>query len=80
MKHKLTLFLTSYLQIAMVAVSTYAIANHLIDMVFMSAFATNWMWTQNVKRIVISGNSDRAIYALGASIGSVTGTILTNWL
>lgn len=80
MKHTLTLFLTAYLQIALVAISTYAIANHLMDMVFLAAFAISWMWTLNVKRIAISTNTERFIYAFGAGLGSLTGTILTNWL
>ena len=74
-KAKLTsgLFLTGFAQVYFVAVNTYFLANEVHIGVLFAAFMISLIWSFNVKRIAFGSISDRVVYALGASFGSVFG-------
>lgn len=73
MKPRLKLFTTGFLQVLLVAVNTYQIANKkYVGAVFVS-FGISYLWTNNVKKIAFGNMMDRLAYASGAAIGTVVG-------
>jgi hypothetical protein len=68
-----SLFITGWLQVFFVAISTYMISKAMYLGAFLSAFLISYLWTINVKRINTSTKLERLIYSLGAAIGSISG-------
>jgi hypothetical protein len=77
---KIKLFITAFIQVALVSVNTIFLAKHRPDLVFLAAFGISYIWTLNVKRAAFGGEADKIIYALGAACGSVFGMYLAEWL
>jgi len=76
---RLMLFATAFLQVLFVACSTVFIANRQPIGVLISAFAVSFVWTLNVKRVVVGSWSDRLIYASGAAVGSLCGMYVAGY-
>ena len=72
------LFLTSFLQVFMVAVNTILLTKGFIIGIFGASFAISWLWTSNVKKIAFSNTRDRFVYSFGAGCGAVTGYLIVN--
>jgi hypothetical protein len=68
-----SLFFTAFAQVFFVACSTVAISQQSYAGTVLAAFAINWIWTGNVKRVAFGGTRDRIVYALGATTGSAAG-------
>lgn len=81
---KSALLLTGFVQVYFISVNTYFLAKELYLGVFVSAFMISMIWSFNIKKIAFGSFSDRVIYALGATIGSVVGlwssTFISNFL
>lgn len=67
------LFVTGMLQVFFVAVNTYFLAKEIAFAVFFTSFVISLIWSYNIKKIVFGNWLSRAVYALGAAIGSVLG-------
>lgn len=72
-RDKVPLFLMGFLQVFLVVANTYFIAYKAIIGVALLAFSINYLWTHNVTRIAFGQESDRWIYSIGATLGSVSG-------
>lgn len=70
---RLSLALTGYVQVFFVAVNTYFLAQANYGGVVVASFMISMVWSFNVKRVAFGTMSDRVIYALGATGGSITG-------
>lgn len=68
-----SLFSTGFIQVYFVAVNTYFIANEMYLGVLIAAFMISLIWSFNVKKIAFGSLSDRVVYALGATCGSLVG-------
>jgi len=66
------LFLTGFLQVFFVGVSTWAFANKKVLIIFISGFIISWLWAGNVKEISIGTEYDKIVYAFGAASGATT--------
>ncbi len=73
MKTRALLFLTAFIQISLVAANTVFLAKANIPGMIVSSFGINWMWTHNVKKTAFSDETDRVIYAVGATCGCLFG-------
>ena len=76
MRQSIPLFITGFLQVLFVTMSTYFIANNMIFGATLSGFMISIIWTFNVKRIAFSRMIERVVYAVGASLGTAAGYIL----
>jgi len=76
----LKLFLAAFVQIGLVAVNVFQIANQHYVGAFIVSFGISLLWTFNVKRIAFSNIKNRIIYSLGAAFGTLTGVIISNFL
>ena len=76
MNNKTKLFTTAFLQVFFVSTNVWCIANSYWTGALISSFAISWLWTTNVRKIVISEISDRVVYALGAAIGCIGGMLM----
>ena len=74
------LFLTAWLQVGLVAMNVLFIASHKILPMLVTSFGISFTWSYNVKRVSFGNTFDRIIYALGATIGTLTGYLLSNYL
>lgn len=70
-------FLTAYFQVLFVSLNTIFLAEKNPTMVLLCAFLISLMWTNNVKKIAFGNEMDKVIYAIGASLGSVSGLYLS---
>lgn len=77
-KGLLTLFLTAFVQVALVAANTIFISNHMVKSMLVTGFGISAIWCINVKRISIGNNLDKFSYAFGAMCGTGFGYYLSS--
>ena len=70
------LFTTAFFQVFFVSTNVWCIANAFWIGAFISSFAISFLWTLNVRRIVISSALSRVIYASGAAVGCIGGMLM----
>jgi hypothetical protein len=74
------LFITSYLQVALVSANTYFISKVAWLGIAICGFGISYIWTINVKQISISSSRERIVYASGAMLGGLTGVAISRIL
>ena len=74
------LFLTSFTQVALVAMNVNFIANGYIIPMLLTGFGISFVWTLNVKKVAFGTLNDRLIYSLGAMVGTGVGYYLSHIL
>jgi len=72
-KAKLTLFFTGVIQVYFVAINTYFLSKEFYLGVTFAAFMISMIWSHNIKKIAFGTTSDRVLYSLGATVGSLAG-------
>lgn len=70
------IFIQSFFQVGLVAVSTILITKGYLIGVFIVSFLISLLWAFNVSRVAISTLNQKLTYALGAGLGSVTGILI----
>lgn len=73
MKDKIILFSTGVVQVYFVAINTYFLSRELYVGVTFAAFMISLIWSYNIKKIAFGSLTDRVLYSLGATLGSVAG-------
>lgn len=73
MKTWMKLFVTGVVQVYFVAINTVFLSKELYVGVFFAAFMISMVWSYNIKKIVFGTLTDRVLYALGATVGSLLG-------
>jgi len=73
MKEKVLLFFTGVIQVYFVAINTYFLSREFYLGVTFAAFMISLLWSYNIKKIAFGSMSDRLLYSLGATIGSLAG-------
>jgi hypothetical protein len=76
MKYKI--FLTSYLQIGLVAINTLLIARGYVLGIFLASFTISMLWSYNVSKIALSDFKSKLVYSFGAGFGAISGYYLIN--
>lgn len=71
------LFMTAFLQVALVSANTYFISKVTWLGIAICGFGISYLWTVNVKQISISSIKDRVAYASGAMLGGLSGVALS---
>ena len=69
-------FLTSFLQVGLVAINTYLITHLYWLGIFIVSFLISLLWAFNVSKIAISTINQKLIYALGAGCGAISGLVI----
>jgi hypothetical protein len=77
-KIDLKLFVTGFVQVLFVAMSTVFISRKIYTGVAVSGFAISLLWSYNVKRVAFGSTIDRIVYAGGAAAGSLTGCLVAS--
>lgn len=77
-KELASLFSTGFLQVVLVAINTYQIANNKLLGALVVGFLISFVWSLNVKRVAFGSTIDRIVYASGAGIGSAAGLLVAN--
>jgi len=72
------LFLTSFFQIALVAMNTVLITKGYVIGIFGVSFMISYLWTMNVAKISVSTQIQKLTYATGAGCGAVCGYLIVN--
>lgn len=70
-------FTFAYLQVMLVVVNTWQVANQKFLGAIIVGFLISLVWTLNVKRVAFGEWSTRLIYCLGASFGTASGLLIT---
>ena len=71
------LFFTGFAQVFLVTVQTYFISKAFVIGVLVGGFLISLVWSWNVKKIAFGTRLDRVVYSLGASVGAVSGLVLS---
>lgn len=69
-------FLTSFLQVGLVAINTFLITHLYWLGIFIVSSLISLLWAFNVSKIAISTINQKLIYALGAGCGAITGLLI----
>lgn len=77
-RSRLALFGTGFLQVIFVSANVFFISRYELVGNVLTAFCISLIWSVNVKRIAFGDWTDRVLYASGAALGSVCGTIIAN--
>ena len=72
----LKLFLTGFLQVFLVAINVWQIANDKYIGVLLIGFTISFVWSYSVKKIAFGTLKHRLFYSIGAGIGGLIGLIL----
>lgn len=64
---------TGFIQVFFVSLNLCFLVNRVYLGVLLASFMISFVWSFNVKRIVFGSNTDRVLYSLGASFGSIVG-------
>ena len=72
------LFGTGFAQVICVSANTVFIAHYQLIANLTTALMLSLIWTWNVKKVAFGDWTDRWVYACGAALGSVAGTIAAN--
>ncbi len=70
------LFITAFLQVAMVSANTYFISRIAWLGIAACGFGISYLWTVNVRKISASTTKERIAYASGAMLGGLAGVAL----
>ena len=73
---RLSIFLTGFIQVALVSAQTYMVARSIYQGVFIIGFLISLVWSVNVKKIAFGGWGDRLVYSTGAGVGAVVGLVV----
>jgi len=74
------LFITAYLQVALVSANTWFVARGAWAGVAVCSFGISYVWTLNVKKISASTTMQRIAYSSGAMLGGLTGMALSMFI
>ena len=69
-------FVLAWLQVSLVSLNTWQIANHKVMGALVVGFLISLVWTFNVQDIARSNFKDKMSYSLGAMTGTATGLAL----
>jgi len=72
-QHRWALFITGTVQVYFVAINTYFLSKELYIGVTFAAFMISMIWSHNIKKIAFGTLTDRILYSLGATTGSLAG-------
>jgi hypothetical protein len=73
----LTTFCYAYIQVALICLNTWQIANSKLLGAIIVGFLISLVWCFNTQRVAFSNLSDKIIYATGASLGTASGILLS---
>lgn len=76
MKTHLTIFLTGFVQVFLVAATTYFIIRTAYVGIAVCGLGISYLWTINVRKVAISNRKTQVIYATGAMFGGMLGVIM----
>lgn len=74
------IFFTCFLQVIIVTINTYQIANHKYVGMAIMGFFISFLWSLNVTAIVFGTLKQRIIYGLGGMCGCIIGGIITHYI
>jgi len=78
MNNKYILFFTAFVQVFFVSINVYFLSRNIYLGSFISSFLINIIWSFNIKKIAFSSIHERIIYALGASLGCISGLYISD--
>ncbi len=80
MNERVTTFLWAYVQVTLVALNTWQIANGKFSGALVVGFLISLTWTFNVRHAAFGDMTTRIIYSTGAMFGTATGLLLSQAL
>lgn len=79
-KENYALFLSGFLQVSLVSINVYQVANKHYIGAFIIGFLISLTWSYNVKKVSFGSVADRFIYASGAAFGTIFGLFISTTL
>ena len=76
----ITTFIYAWLQVALICLNTWQIANGKIHGALVVGFLISLVWTFNVKRVAFGDWKTRLVYSSGACAGTGTGILAAQFI
>lgn len=76
MKTYITVFLSGFAQVFLVSANIYFISKAAYIGIAVSGFGISYLWAINVGKIAISSPEAKAFYAVGATLGGLSGVFI----
>jgi uncharacterized membrane protein len=73
-------FIYAYIQVMLVVMNTWQVANQKFVGAIIVGFFISLVWTFNVKRVAFGEWKTRLIYCFGASLGTASGLLITKYI
>jgi len=76
----LATFSYAYIQVALICLNTWQIANSKVAGSIIVGFLISLVWCFNTQRAALYSFSDKMVYSTGACLGTVTGILLSGFI
>ena len=73
----ITTFFYAHIQVALICLNTWQVANAKILGAVVVGFLISLVWCFNAQRAAFSNLSDKIVYSAGASLGTASGIVLS---
>ncbi|WP_299576624.1 hypothetical protein [uncultured Sunxiuqinia sp.] len=70
------LFITAFMQVFLVSANTYFISRTEWAGIAICGFGISYLWTINVRKVVVGSWPSKVIYAVGAMSGGLLGVVI----
>jgi len=76
MKKLAIIFLTGFAQVFLVSANTYFISRTTWAGIAVCGFGISYLWTINVRRVILGSKAEQLTYASGAMLGGLSGVLM----
>lgn len=80
MEQRAVLFARAWIQVALVSVNTYFIANDSLVGILGASWMISFVWSYNVTKLSNPDMIDRVVYSTGAALGGLSGYLLAGMI
>lgn len=76
MKKLALIFITGFAQVFLVSANTYFISRTTWAGIAICGFGISYLWTINVRRVILGSKAEQLTYATGAMLGGLLGVLM----
>ena len=76
MKKLAIIFLAGFAQVFLVSANTYFISRTTWAGIAVCGFGISYLWTINVRRVILGSKAEQLTYASGAMLGGLSGVLM----
>jgi hypothetical protein len=75
-KKLILIFITGFAQVFLVSANTYFISRTTWAGIAVCGFGISYLWTINIRRVILGSKAEQLTYATGAMLGGLSGVLM----